>query len=152
MAIWERSIPGRGSKCKSPVPGIRSSGSKLSPAAPGWVTYRSPLTALNLGFAIREMQLVPSPHRELIGMRRESLQVFLKTEQHRTSLVLQRLGPQAPSAGSPGSVSALLCLTLWDPMDCGPPGSSVHGIFQARILEWVAIFPTQRLNLCLLHW
>ena len=29
-----------------------------------------------------------------------------------------------------------LCLTLCDPMDCSPPGSSVHGIFQARILEW----------------
>ena len=32
-----------------------------------------------------------------------------------------------------------VCLTLWDPMDCDLPGSSVHGIFQARILEWVAI-------------
>ena len=31
------------------------------------------------------------------------------------------------------------CLTLCDPMDCSPPGSSVHGIFQARTLEWVAI-------------
>ena len=31
------------------------------------------------------------------------------------------------------------CLTLSDPMDCSLPGSSVHGIFQARILEWVAI-------------
>ena len=31
------------------------------------------------------------------------------------------------------------CLTLCNPMDCNPPGSSVHGIFQARILEWVAI-------------
>ena len=31
------------------------------------------------------------------------------------------------------------CLTLWDPMDYSPPGSSVHGIFQARILEWVAV-------------
>ena len=31
------------------------------------------------------------------------------------------------------------CLTLCDPMDCSPPGSSIHGIFQARILEWVAI-------------
>ena len=29
--------------------------------------------------------------------------------------------------------------TLGDPMDCSPPGSSVHGIFQARILEWAAI-------------
>ena len=45
-------------------------------------------------------------------------------------------------------------------MDCGLPGSSVHGILQARILEWVAmpllqgIFPTQGSNLrllCLLH-
>ena len=48
-----------------------------------------------------------------------------------------------------------------DPMDCSPPGSSVHGIFQARILEQVAIsysrgiFPTQESNQCLLnllHW
>ena len=31
------------------------------------------------------------------------------------------------------------CPILCDPMDCSPPGSSVHGIFQARILEWVAI-------------
>ena len=31
------------------------------------------------------------------------------------------------------------CLTLCDPMDCSPPGSSVRGIFQARILEWVAM-------------
>ena len=45
-----------------------------------------------------------------------------------------------------------LCPTLCDPMDCSLPGSSVHGIFQARILEWVAhfllqeIFLTQELN------
>ena len=31
------------------------------------------------------------------------------------------------------------CLTLSDPMDCSLPGSSVQGIFQARVLEWVAI-------------
>ena len=31
------------------------------------------------------------------------------------------------------------CPTLCDSLDCGPPGSSVHGILQARILEWVAI-------------
>ena len=41
--------------------------------------------------------------------------------------------------------------TLCDPMDCSPLGSSVLGIFQARIPEWVAllqgIFPTQELNL-----
>ena len=31
------------------------------------------------------------------------------------------------------------CLTIRDPMDCSLPGSSVHGIFQARVLEWGAI-------------
>ena len=31
------------------------------------------------------------------------------------------------------------CLTLCDPMDCSLPGSSIHGIFQARVLEWSAI-------------
>ena len=34
---------------------------------------------------------------------------------------------------------AQLCPTLCDPMDCSLPGSSIHGIFQARVLEWVAI-------------
>ena len=34
---------------------------------------------------------------------------------------------------------AQLCLTPSDPMDCSLPGSSVHGIFQARVLEWGAI-------------
>ena len=32
-----------------------------------------------------------------------------------------------------------LCPTLWDPMDCSLPRSSIHGIFQTRVLEWVAI-------------
>ena len=34
---------------------------------------------------------------------------------------------------------AQLCPTPSDPMDCSPPDSSAHGIFQARVLEWVAI-------------
>ena len=44
-----------------------------------------------------------------------------------------------PSSGIAGSCSvAPSCLTLCDPMDCSPPGSSVYGIFQVRILEWVS--------------
>ena len=39
---------------------------------------------------------------------------------------------------------AQLCLTLCNPMDCSLPGSSIHGIFQARILEWVAISFSRR--------
>ena len=37
------------------------------------------------------------------------------------------------------SEAALLCPTFSDPMDCSLPGSSVHGIFQARVLEWGVI-------------
>ena len=36
------------------------------------------------------------------------------------------------------------CLTLCDPTDCSPPDSPLHGIFQARILEWVAISSSRR--------
>ena len=53
-----------------------------------------------------------------------------------------------------------LCLTLHDPMDCSLPGSSVHGIFQARVLEWGAIafsgemlyLPVFRYSLALKSW
>ena len=38
---------------------------------------------------------------------------------------------------------AQLCPTLCDPMDQGPPGSSVHGILQARILEWVTVLSSR---------
>ena len=36
-------------------------------------------------------------------------------------------------------VCAQSCPTFYNPMDCSPPGSSVRGILQARILEWIAI-------------
>ena len=39
---------------------------------------------------------------------------------------------------------AQLCLALCDPMDCSLPDSTVHGIFQARILEWVALSFSRR--------
>ena len=60
-----------------------------------------------------------------------------------------------------GCVHAPSCLTLCDPMDCSPPGSSVLGVFQGRILEWIAVASSmgsswpQELNshlLRLLHW
>ena len=47
---------------------------------------------------------------------------------------------------------AQLCPTLCDPMDCSLPGSSVHGIFQARVLEWGAIsFSKLFPNTCFSH-
>ena len=45
--------------------------------------------------------------------------------------------------------SLQLCLTVCDSMDSSPPGSSVHGILQTRILEWVSI-PSPELTLLLL--
>ena len=46
--------------------------------------------------------------------------------------------PTSPPRNDESEV-AQSCPTLCDPVDCSPPGSSVHGILQARILEWVAI-------------
>ena len=43
------------------------------------------------------------------------------------------------AAAAAAAKSLQLCPTLHDPMDCSLPGSSVHGIFQARVLEWGAI-------------
>ena len=40
------------------------------------------------------------------------------------------------------------CLTLRDPMDCSPPGSSVHGILQARVLEWVGLVGSNQFLSC----
>ena len=43
------------------------------------------------------------------------------------------------------------CPTPSNPMDCSPPGSSVHGVRQARVLEWVAIAVSIKLNLSKSH-
>ena len=45
----------------------------------------------------------------------------------------------APPTAAAAAESLQLCLTLCDPMDYSLSGSSVHGIFQARVLEWIAI-------------
>ena len=66
-----------------------------------------------------------------------------------THLSTMALGVHAKSLQS--------CPTLWNSMDSSPPGSSVHGILWARILEWVAMPSSKgssqpRYLLCLLHW
>ena len=67
-----------------------------------------------------------------------------RTEQLSTQPGIVSFESPNPQQGLSGprtyvKVIVALCPTLWDPMDCSPPGSSVHGILQARILEWVAI-------------
>ena len=57
------------------------------------------------------------------------------------SLGLHRVGHDWSDLAAAAAAQSLSCvqLTLWDPLHCGPSGSSVHGILQAWILEWVAI-------------
>jgi len=50
-----------------------------------------------------------------------------------------RTGKEIHSPMRPFTLVASPCPTLCDPIDCSPPTSSVHGILQARILEWVAV-------------
>ena len=57
--------------------------------------------------------------------------------------MLYRLSYQGSPKGKESEVTQS-CLTLCDAMDCSLPGSSIHGIFQARILEWVAISFSRR--------
>ena len=52
---------------------------------------------------------------------------------------LQSVGSHRMDTTAAAAKSLQSCLTLCDPMDCSLPGSSVHRILQARILEWVAI-------------
>ena len=69
---------------------------------------------------------------------------------------LTRGHPSLPSGTGLCVLVARSCLTLRDPMDCSPPGSTVHGILQARTLEWAATassrgLPDPGLNTALLH-
>ena len=58
---------------------------------------------------------------------------------HPLSSFLSHSKTRSNSAEKVKVLATYLSLTLYDPMDCSLPGSSVHGILQARILEWVAI-------------
>ena len=49
------------------------------------------------------------------------------------------LSPRTLFAAAAAAKSLQSCPTLCDPMDGSPPGSPIHGIFQARVLEWGAI-------------
>ena len=53
--------------------------------------------------------------------------------------ITQELLSHGQKAAAAAAKSSQSCPTLCDPMDCSPPGSSVHGTFQARVLEWGAI-------------
>ena len=58
---------------------------------------------------------------------------------HSSTLAWKNPWMEEPAAAAAAAKSLQSYPTLCNPMDCSPPGSSVHGILQARILEWVAI-------------
>ena len=67
-----------------------------------------------------------------------------KKEERQSRKFTERAGLSPPARGLASHLCGCLlvtksCLTLCDPMDCSPPASSVHGILQARTLEWGAI-------------
>ena len=103
-----------------------SQGLGLNSTPPLWKTAPSGLEMRNLGIQTPAQR---APHEHIGGGQVLSLMGPAKV------LVLQSFS------------------TLCDPVDCSPPGSSIHGILQARILEWAAIsyFLTQGLNPSLLH-
>ena len=71
------------------------------------------------------------------------LQHYLQQPRHRNNLSIHQQTNGKRKCDTYMYVCVLVtqsCPTLCDPLDCSPPGSSVHGILQARILEWVTIF------------
>ena len=77
-----------------------------------------------------------------MGIRKEEAGFCHTTNKRLEDQVIKKKKKKKTTAKNKKSVKVLvaqLCLMLCDPMECSPPGSSVHGILQARILEWVAI-------------
>ena len=73
----------------------------------------------------------------LMRMKEEGERASLKLNINETKIMSS--GPIAAAAAAAAAKSHQLCPTLCDPIDSSPTGSSVPGILQARILEWVAI-------------
>ena len=100
-----------------------------------FITMRVHWSASELGLDTR--QSAPESALETTaGLHRFAQELGLDPRQSAPESVLESTAGLHTSR----CVCAQLCLTLCGPMDCSPPGSSVHGISQARILEWIAIF------------
>ena len=88
---------------------------------------------------------VPQLQSYVVALQLKILQWLTITWGIKSKLLLAKLNPSTspcifpPSSPLQCSVCAQLCLILCDPMGCSPPSYSVHAIFPARILEWIAI-------------
>ena len=92
-----------------------------------------------------ETDLVSNPHTALTWLHYPSFSLLIEWKRQwcpyqSIVIYIKPLTGRGPSTLLAfDSEVAQSCLTLWDSMDCSLPGSSIHGIFQARILERVAI-------------
>ena len=122
-------------------------------------TTHTSLLALH-GLAHIFIDLHKPLHQDKVVTHERAYGIILKCQlYHHSCKILFTLGFMIILCMYVCAMSLQSCLTLCNPMDCSLPGSSVHGISQARILEWVAIpfsggiFLTRGSNLlCLLHW
>ena len=101
-----------------------------------WTVARQ--APLSMGFSRQEYWsgLPCPPPGDLLGLGMEPVSLASAGEFFTTSATWA--GQYMTSKGKESEV-AQSCPTLCDPVDCSPPGSSIHGILQARILDWVAI-------------
>ena len=101
---------------------------KLGP----WIAHKA---ALSMGFSRQDSEVGwPALLQEIFLTQGSNLHLLCLLHWQAGSLPLV-----IPAATAAAAKSLQSCPTLSDPMDCSLPGSSVHGIFQARALEWGAI-------------
>ena len=86
---------------------------------------------------LRYVESVEELKSLLMKVKEESEKSGLKLNIQKTKIMAS--GLIAAAAAAAAAKSCQSCLTLCDPIDSSPPGSSIPGILQARILEWVAI-------------
>ena len=110
------------------------------PVSPGRRTWlRLVLTAAQCRGGLSTSQSIMGP---FLFVTSEKLQNVDAVRDHRALRVMRLFSDKETAFQpkvNPKVMSLQSCLSLCDPMDYSPPGSSVHGILQARILEWVAI-------------
>ena len=102
---------------------------------------RKPLVDIWASFGVGTLALVLFPVPVAWGRGSEYfvLMLWLLHSYKESCPVLDAMGQLCAHKGQTLCLVVQSCLILCDPVDCSPPGSSVHGILQARTLEWVAI-------------
>ena len=94
-----------------------------------------------LGFARITLRVSDLVRTVQLGQDMNSHFMYPRQEEECEATLVQRPHTLSPVRKPNRMLAKLLhsCPILCDPVDCSPPGSSVHGILQARILEWVAV-------------